>query len=149
MFPLACKAGGKLAALRVQGEKRALVNHTTFSVAVTFVFGSARPPARVPPCTNASTPTTACTRLLDQPPALLSLARLPYWYATSPQAAPFREYFNPGYVVVENVPGILRRMEESGLDKFIEVWKAKDLSFALVLLTRLITGFLKAVKDLH
>lgn len=32
----------------------------------------------------------------------------------------FVEYFNPGYVVVENVPGVLRRKEESGLDDFIE-----------------------------
>lgn len=31
----------------------------------------------------------------------------------------FVEYFNPGYVVVENVPGVLRRKEESGLDDFI------------------------------
>lgn len=31
----------------------------------------------------------------------------------------FVEYFNPGYVVVENVPGVLRRKEESGLDEFI------------------------------
>lgn len=33
----------------------------------------------------------------------------------------FVEYFNPGYVVVENVPGVLRRKAESGLDEFI-VW---------------------------
>ncbi|WP_410220969.1 DNA cytosine methyltransferase [Pedobacter sp.] len=33
----------------------------------------------------------------------------------------FVAYFNPGYVVVENVPGVLRRKEESGLDEFI-VW---------------------------
>lgn len=33
----------------------------------------------------------------------------------------FVEYFNPGYVVVENVPGVLRRKEESGLEDFI-VW---------------------------
>lgn len=32
----------------------------------------------------------------------------------------FVEYFNPGYVVVENVPGVLRRKEESGLEDFIE-----------------------------
>ena len=32
----------------------------------------------------------------------------------------FVEYFNPGYVVVENVPGVLRRKEESGLDDFID-----------------------------
>lgn len=32
----------------------------------------------------------------------------------------FVEYFNPGYVVVENVPGILKRKEESGLKDFIE-----------------------------
>ncbi len=31
----------------------------------------------------------------------------------------FVEYFNPGYVVVENVPGVLRKKEESGLDEFI------------------------------
>ena len=27
----------------------------------------------------------------------------------------FVEYFNPGYVVVENVPGVFRKKEESGL----------------------------------
>ena len=32
----------------------------------------------------------------------------------------FVKYLNPGYVVVENVPGVLRRKEESGLDKFID-----------------------------
>jgi DNA (cytosine-5)-methyltransferase 1 len=32
----------------------------------------------------------------------------------------FVKHFNPGYVVVENVPGILRRCEESGLVSFIE-----------------------------
>lgn len=37
----------------------------------------------------------------------------------------FVEYFNPGYVVVENVPGILRRKEESGLGKFIEQLQIK------------------------
>jgi len=31
----------------------------------------------------------------------------------------FVKYFNPGYIVVENVPGVLRRKEESGLSKFI------------------------------
>lgn len=31
----------------------------------------------------------------------------------------FVEYFKPGYVVVENVPGVLRRKSESGLDDFI------------------------------
>jgi DNA (cytosine-5)-methyltransferase 1 len=31
----------------------------------------------------------------------------------------FVEYFNPGYVVVENVPGVLRKKEESGLEDFI------------------------------
>lgn len=31
----------------------------------------------------------------------------------------FVKYFNPGYVVVENVPGVLRKKEESGLDEFI------------------------------
>lgn len=32
----------------------------------------------------------------------------------------FVSYFKPGYVVVENVPGVLRRKEESGLDDFIK-----------------------------
>lgn len=31
----------------------------------------------------------------------------------------FVKYFNPGYVVVENVPGVLRRKKESGLEEFI------------------------------
>lgn len=33
----------------------------------------------------------------------------------------FVEYLKPGYVVVENVPGVKRRKEESGLDNFI-IW---------------------------
>ncbi|GFL91381.1 hypothetical protein TUM15790_19070 [Neisseria gonorrhoeae] len=33
----------------------------------------------------------------------------------------FVEYFNPGYVVVENVPGILSRMKESGRDNLIKL----------------------------
>ena len=33
----------------------------------------------------------------------------------------FVKYFNPGYVVVENVPGVLRRKDESGLEDFI-IW---------------------------
>lgn len=37
----------------------------------------------------------------------------------------FVKYFNPGYVVVENVPGVLRRKEESGLQKFIS-WLEND-----------------------
>jgi DNA (cytosine-5)-methyltransferase 1 len=32
----------------------------------------------------------------------------------------FVKYFNPGYVVVENVPGVLRNKKESGLQDFIE-----------------------------
>ncbi len=32
----------------------------------------------------------------------------------------FVKYFHPGYVVVENVPGVLRRKDESGLNEFIE-----------------------------
>jgi DNA (cytosine-5)-methyltransferase 1 len=31
----------------------------------------------------------------------------------------FVKYFNPGYVVVENVPGVLRKKGESGLEAFI------------------------------
>lgn len=34
--------------------------------------------------------------------------------------ARFVKYFNPGYVVVENVPGVLRKKEESGLQEFID-----------------------------
>lgn len=32
----------------------------------------------------------------------------------------FVKYFNPGYVVVENVPGVLRKKKESGLESFID-----------------------------
>lgn len=32
----------------------------------------------------------------------------------------FVKYLRPGYVVVENVPGVLRRKDESGLNEFIE-----------------------------
>lgn len=32
----------------------------------------------------------------------------------------FVEYFMPGYVIVENVPGVLRKKEESGLQSFID-----------------------------
>lgn len=38
----------------------------------------------------------------------------------------FVEYFAPGYVVVENVPGILRRKAESGVEDFIEWLKNND-----------------------
>lgn len=37
----------------------------------------------------------------------------------------FVKYFNPGYVVVENVPGVLRKKEESGLSAFIELLESK------------------------
>jgi DNA (cytosine-5)-methyltransferase 1 len=37
----------------------------------------------------------------------------------------FVEYFMPGYVVVENVPGVLRRQEESGLGDFI-IWLQRN-----------------------
>ncbi len=37
----------------------------------------------------------------------------------------FVKYFNPGYVVVENVPGVLRKQGESGLEAFIE-WLKKN-----------------------
>lgn len=32
----------------------------------------------------------------------------------------FVKYYNPGYVIVENVPGILNKHKESGLDKFVD-----------------------------
>ncbi len=37
----------------------------------------------------------------------------------------FVQYFKPGYVVVENVPGVLRKKEESGLDAFISWLEGK------------------------
>lgn len=37
----------------------------------------------------------------------------------------FVKHFRPGYVVVENVPGVLRNKKESGLEKFIE-WLEKE-----------------------
>ncbi len=37
----------------------------------------------------------------------------------------FVDYFNPGYVVVENVPGVLRKKEESGLNEFISLLENK------------------------
>lgn len=38
----------------------------------------------------------------------------------------FVEYFIPGYVVIENVPGVLRKKQESGLDDFIEWLEDND-----------------------
>ena len=38
----------------------------------------------------------------------------------------FIEHFEPGYVVVENVPGIARRQKESGLDVFIETLESLE-----------------------
>jgi len=35
----------------------------------------------------------------------------------------FVKYYNPGYIVVENVPGIMNRTKESGLDKFVNELK--------------------------
>jgi DNA (cytosine-5)-methyltransferase 1 len=40
----------------------------------------------------------------------------------------FVEYFNPGYVVVENVPGVLKKKEESGLASFIQWLKEKEFT---------------------
>ena len=40
----------------------------------------------------------------------------------------FVEYFRPGYVVIENVPGVLRRKEESGLEDFINWLKNNGYS---------------------
>ena len=41
----------------------------------------------------------------------------------------FVEYFVPGYVVVENVPGIFSRRKESGLDVFVD--KLKSLGYTV------------------
>lgn len=38
----------------------------------------------------------------------------------------FVEFLKPGYVVVENVPGVLRKKEESGLASFIDWLKSKE-----------------------
>lgn len=38
----------------------------------------------------------------------------------------FVKHFNPGYVVVENVPGIMKREEESGLNKFVAFLEGKN-----------------------
>jgi DNA (cytosine-5)-methyltransferase 1 len=43
----------------------------------------------------------------------------------------FVKYFNPGYVVVENVPGVLRKKEESGLQEFIEWLKSEDNGYTV------------------
>ena len=40
----------------------------------------------------------------------------------------FVEHFKPGYVVVENVPGIMKREDESGLNKFIEFLEGESYS---------------------
>jgi DNA (cytosine-5)-methyltransferase 1 len=37
----------------------------------------------------------------------------------------FAQYLNPGYIVVENVPGVLRKKKESGLQDFID-WLKKE-----------------------
>ncbi len=37
----------------------------------------------------------------------------------------FVKYYNPGYVVVENVPGILNKHKESGLDRFVKGLKKR------------------------
>ena len=42
----------------------------------------------------------------------------------------FVSYYKPGYVVIENVPGIKRRASESGLNKFCE--KLKRNRYAIV-----------------
>jgi DNA (cytosine-5)-methyltransferase 1 len=41
----------------------------------------------------------------------------------------FVKYFKPGYIVIENVPGIGRHPNESGLSKFLEFLKANGYSF--------------------
>ena len=42
--------------------------------------------------------------------------------------ARFVKYFNPGYVVVENVPGVLRKKGESGLESFIKWLKGNGFA---------------------
>jgi len=43
----------------------------------------------------------------------------------------FVEYFMPGYVVVENVPGVFRRKEESGLEDFIKWLENEDNKYTV------------------
>jgi len=38
--------------------------------------------------------------------------------------------FNPGYIIIENVPGILKRKNESGIEKFINFLKKKGFKVA-------------------
>lgn len=38
----------------------------------------------------------------------------------------FIDHFNPGFIVIENVPGILSNKNESGLENFIDFLKLKD-----------------------
>ncbi len=40
----------------------------------------------------------------------------------------FVRFFNPGYVVVENVPGVLRRKKESGLESFIQWLESNEFN---------------------
>jgi DNA (cytosine-5)-methyltransferase 1 len=40
----------------------------------------------------------------------------------------FAEYFKPGYIVIENVPGIDKHPEESGLSKFLEFLRINGYS---------------------
>jgi DNA (cytosine-5)-methyltransferase 1 len=41
----------------------------------------------------------------------------------------FAEHFKPGYIVIENVPGIDKHPEESGLSKFLEFLRINGYSF--------------------
>lgn len=44
----------------------------------------------------------------------------------------FVEHFKPGYIVVENVPGILKKAEESGLNKFIALLENGKSKYTVV-----------------
>jgi len=43
----------------------------------------------------------------------------------------FVDHFKPGYVVVENVPGILKKAKESGLNKFVEFLESKKMGYVV------------------
>ncbi len=43
----------------------------------------------------------------------------------------FVKHFKPGYIVIENVPGILKRAEESGLNQFIRFIESKSMGYTV------------------
>lgn len=44
----------------------------------------------------------------------------------------FVAHFKPGYVIVENVPGIMKKAEESGLNSFLEFLRSNEMNYEVV-----------------